>query len=153
MWVVAIASPGCQTKALAHVRRAGWEFFCPRINWRGQIEWLFSRYFFVNTDRWYELGTTIGVQGVIRFGETIAMLSDDVVQTIRQHCDVDGFYNQPPSQSRFRCGQRVRIHNGPYDNQIGIYQGMRPNERADALVLFMGAWVHADLNEGDLVAA
>lgn len=161
-WAVAIATPGQETKALANVARLSFEFFCPKIRvkkfgWRGRRfvrdEWLFNRYFFVAAkDRWVELEATIGVSGVIRFGEIVATLPDGIVSSVRERCDQDGFYI-PVERGRFKRGQRVRIGDGPYIDRIGIYQNMKSGDRADALVQFAGAWVRASVGERELAAA
>jgi transcriptional antiterminator RfaH len=161
-WAVAICQPGGEAKAIFNCTRQGFEIFVPKLRvkkfgWRGRKvvrdEWLFARYFFVWIDgQWHSLLGTIGVSGVIKNGEAPALLSETVIDAVRARCDRDGYFI-PTTVSKFKIGERVRVAgDGAYHGHIAIYQGMKPGDRADALVQFMGAWVHASIKEGDLTA-
>jgi transcriptional antiterminator RfaH len=159
-WSVAYSHPRQETKAVQNVAQLGIEIFFPRIQerkfFRGKRQWveepLFPRYFFVSlVDQWHSLLSTVGVAGVIMGVDKPATIPTSLVEEIKRRCNSSGVY--VPYRFRFRKGQRVKIENGALKGHIGIYRGMRSEDRADVLIQMLGSTVHASFLEGDLVSA
>lgn len=157
IWAVAVTAPQAEPKAVDYCKRMGMDHFYPRLRVRlpgrrHRVEPLFPRYFFTqSTGRFRELLSTPGISGVIMNGDEPAMLPDVIVHRIRQQCDADGIYI-PPKPQRFRRNQKVLVKRGALEGYVGIYEYMKPRDRASILVNMLGASVRSDVCESDLAA-
>jgi transcription antitermination factor NusG len=56
---------------------------------------------------------------------------------------------QPP---RLRAGDPVRVLSGPFAGRLALYADMKPHERVEVLLAFLGAQQRVTLPQGDVAA-
>ena len=119
-WYVAYTQPNGEWKAVAHLRRQGFEAYLPlcrairRHARRKEVvrRPLFPRYVFVGfdlaADRWRAVNGTIGISRLVCRGERPAALPDDMVATLRAREDAEGVVSLT-SLVLFDPGARLRV--------------------------------------------
>jgi transcriptional antiterminator RfaH len=155
-WAVLLTQPNRERTAEEHARDQGFEVWFPRVS---KNELLFPRYGFVNVIKeWYALLGTRGVSDVLRSGERpmyVPETSRDPNQITMASLRVrerGGFVVLPP-RHRFAPGEPVRVDEGPFYGEQGMYQGMPREGRAEVLLSMLGRVVPVTLDEAALIAA
>lgn len=120
-WYAVNSKPHQERMAELNVRRIGVETFCPwvkqsrivRRKWQTAIAPLFPGYFFARCDleRDYR-GVTYatGVRSLVTFGAAPAVVSDEIVQGIRDRVH-EGYVSFPAPA--LKVGGPMRIRDGP----------------------------------------
>ena len=99
---------------------------------------LFPAYLFVSiVDRWYSIGSTIGVIDVLRDGEHPAHVPEPIISALKAR-ERDGVVVLE-TRPAFLRGDRVRIMRGALQGQLAIFQDMKPRQRAEILLSILGA--------------
>jgi transcription antitermination factor NusG len=115
-----------------NIRRQGFETWLPRTA-DGP---LFPRYLFVSIiDVWHVLLNTIGVSAVLRNGEQPAYVREDQWRELRAR-ELKGVVVLP--KRGFDHGQSVRIDDGIFFGEQGLYDGMPSEGRAWVLLRALG---------------
>ena len=115
---------------------------CRRSHAR-RVEWvaapLFPRYLFVGFDiettGWRAIHSTIGVSHLVCNGGLPTPMSEGIVDEIRARETEGGLIEVSPS---FRKGQPVIVGEGPFLDQIGLFEGMNDAERVTILLNLLG---------------
>jgi transcription antitermination factor NusG len=151
---------GAQIRASEHKRiiwridRQGFETYLPlcRPSRRStKVVPLFVGYCFIHiVDRWRCLLGTEGVIGLIRAGESPAVVREDEIERIRAQETRDGTIVLP--LTRFQMGEKVRVVRGPLQDRIGVYSGMSARDRIKVLFTMFEQEVSIDLRESDVTA-
>ena len=145
-----------------HLRLAGFETYIPRVKVTRRaaranghappvslIIPLFPSYAFVRiVDRWYSIGSTIGVVHVLTDGERPARVPDRIIGHLRGREGVDGLI-QLPTRPLFRRGEHVPLSG----DRIAIFQYMKPKERIEVLLSILGAERQLELARRDVLRA
>ena len=146
-WYVVQTHAHAETKAAAHLERQGFASYLPRYLKRRRharrVEIvgtpLFPRYLFVSIDRekqrWISIRSTIGVTRLVCNGDEPVSLQASVVDELRSR-EVGGFVQL--ERRRFSPGDRVRITDGVFSSCLGLYEGMRDDERVTVLLDLLG---------------
>ena len=148
-WYVAYTQPQAELRATGHLKRQGFDAYlplCRRIRRHARREEsvlrpLFPRYVFValdlDVDRWRSVNGTVGVCRLVCHGEQPAALPDGVVEGLRDGEIDEGVV--PLSQLvLFDPGARLRVLDGAFAGQTGIYQAMTEAERVVLLFDLIG---------------
>ncbi len=151
-WYVAYTQPQAELRAAGNLRRQGFDAYlplCRRIRRHARREEsvlrpLFPRYVFValdlDVDRWRSVNGTVGVSRLVCHGERPAALPDGVVEGLRDGEIDEGVV--PLSQLvLFDPGARLRVLDGAFAGQIGIYQAVTEAERVVLLFDLIGSQV------------
>lgn len=151
-WFVFRTQQHAEQRAAAHLARQGFEAFVPlhirRIRHArrvGQVARpLFPRYGFVRlslaADRWRAVNGTVGVQRLIARGERPAPVPAGVVEALQRQ--VDGAGVVPTAALRlFSRGEAVRVTDGLFADQLGIYERMTADQRVVLLLDLLGRTV------------
>jgi len=142
-WAVAVTRLNCERLVETCLTRQGLEPYLPRIRervvYRGSVtdrdRILFGRYIFVRAvGAWRAVKRTFGVVCLLQSGDKPALLQDTVIDELRMSHDESGFVQLP----KFALGQRVRITDGPFYGQLGLYQGMTGRQRESVLLASLG---------------
>lgn len=137
-WVVAQTQPLCEQRATRHIVRQGGDVFAPYFYDRwGKTVRLFPGYLFVHilgTASW--LSNTMGVLRVLAMGSKACEVSPALIDGYAVLADSEGVVILPGNY--FNPGQRVRIIEGPFENQIGIVEGMDAQQRVAILLQMLG---------------
>lgn len=153
-WYVVHSKPRQEMRALQNLQQQGYTCFLPLfvrekvINKRLVLssEPLFARYLFVQLDSglagksWAPIRSTLGVSGLVRFGQEPARLDDAVIEALR----ADDVHQAQP-QRLFTPGQRVRIADGVFAGLEAIYEMPDGQQRAMVLIDMLSKPVHLRL--------
>jgi transcriptional antiterminator RfaH len=149
-WSVARTVAHREVFAAHHLKAAGFQTFAPRIHIDPRRSApLFLGYLFVRIfEQWRAVDRTIGILGLIRFGEQPARCPDAEIALLRRRLGDDGIVHLP----RLRLGSRVRVLSGPFVGFLGLYAGMTTHQRELVLVNLLGRQTRVELAPGQLAA-
>jgi transcriptional antiterminator RfaH len=163
-WYVVQTQPHAETKAMGHLIRQGFAAYLPcylkRRRHARRIEMvaapLFPRYLFVTVDmatqRWRSIHSTTGVARLVCNGDDPAPVPPDVVAALQRREDDAGFVKLERRQP-FAPGERVRVVEGVFADNLGLFEGMADRERVAILLDLLGRKVRILLDEGAITAA
>jgi transcriptional antiterminator RfaH len=163
-WYVVQTQPHAEIKAMGHLIRQGFAAYLPRYLKRRRharrVETvaapLFPRYLFVGVDietqRWRSIHSTTGVARLVCNGDDPAPVPPDVVAALQRREDIAGFVTLERRQ-QFAPGERVRVVDGIFADNLGLFEGMADKERVAILLDLLGRKVRILLDEGAITAA
>jgi transcriptional antiterminator RfaH len=163
-WYVVQTQPHAETKAMGHLIRQDFAVYLPRYLKRRRharrvdmvAAPLFPRYLFVTVDvemqRWRSIHSTTGVARLVCNGDDPAPVPPDVVAALQRREDTDGFVKLERRQ-QFAPGERVRVVDGVFADNLGLFEGMADKERVAILLDLLGRKVRILLDEGAITAA
>lgn len=158
-WHLIQSKPRLELIALENLINQGYECYLPTIKVERVIQNkievkkspLFPRYLFVKLDddfaskSWAPIRSTKGVSNLVKFGEALAKVHDDLVDLIRAREFQEKYQIEP----LYKNGQTLKILKGPFAGFESIYQGMDDEMRIIVLLEFMRKPVitHLGLNQ------
>jgi transcriptional antiterminator RfaH len=163
-WYVAHTQPNAEPRALANLLRQGFEAWLPRYRGRrrhaGRVDDvakpLFPRYLFVSMDvtraRWRAIHSTFGVSHLVCSGDSPTPVPAGVVETIRAHEDREGWILLGTPRT-IAVGESVRVLDGAFADQTGLFAAMSDDQRVDVLLDLLGRQVRVTLPARSVVAA
>lgn len=95
---------------------------------------MFSRYLFIalqigdQAKSWFPIRSTLGVTGLVYFGDQPAKVEKELIEQMRQHADTK------PPEPLFNEGERVVVSDGPYQGIKAVFQAADGNQRAIILL-------------------
>jgi transcriptional antiterminator RfaH len=148
-WYVARTKVRAETRAVAHLRRQGFEVYLPQYGRKRRHARrtdvvrapLFPRYLFLCMDlsnsHWHSVNSTVGVHALVCHGEVPAPVPQGVVEELRAREGGDGLV---PLHSLMvlEQGKRLRIVEGPLHDRVGVYEKMTGDERVVLLLRLLG---------------
>ena len=158
-WYLIYTKPRKEQVALQHLIAQGYEARLPMIKLQKIIrhkkaiveEPLFPRYLFIRLDEqasqdWSPIRSTIGVSQMVRFGNLLAQLPDEVVEMIFN------LQSQPVMQT-ISSGDAVIINDGPFKGVEALFSHFDGDQRAVLLLNLLEKTVKGkfDLSEFSLV--
>jgi transcription termination/antitermination protein NusG len=154
-WAAAQIRASERTRVLWRIERQGFEHYLPmcRPTRRSlRVQPLFVGYVFIRIiDRWRCLLGTQGVIGLIRSGDSPAVVREEEIDRIKAQEARDGTIILP--LTRFQPGEKVRVLRGPLHDQIGVvHAGMTARQRVAVLFSMFEREVQVELAERDLTA-
>jgi transcriptional antiterminator RfaH len=158
-WVVAVTEPRAEARAVASVRKLGYQVFYPKVIKRqrlhGKRSWiilpLFPRYFFTWIEaQWSNLLSAQGIVGLLMQGEQLATIRVAAMKELQERCDERGVY-LTPSKSQLQRGQKVKVLSGTFADRVGVFDGMS-GQYETALFNLLGAETRVLFKEGMLIA-
>jgi transcriptional antiterminator RfaH len=163
-WYVVQTQTHAENKAAAHLLRQEFDVYLPRFQKRRRharrteivAAPLFPRYLFVGVDmatqRWRSIQSTVGVSHLVRNGNEPAAVAASVVDALRKREDENGFVLFG-HRKRFLAGDRVRVVEGAFADCLGLFEGMRDDERVTVLLDLLGRKVRVMIDELSVAAA
>ena len=148
-WYAVQTKPRQERVAAEHMTRQSYETYLPQIKesrrlrgcWKDVIEPLFPRYLFVRTNPLTEdvspIRSTRGVTGLVRFGQRMAPVPDEVIDALKDAEDSDECVCID-QRNIFRKGETVRILEGPLEGLEGIFEAETGEQRALILLEALG---------------
>ena len=161
-WYVVQTHAHAEARAMTHLQRQGFATYLPRYLRRRRharrVETvaaaLFPRYLFVAIDlasqRWRAIQSTVGVARLVCNGADPATVPDAVLAQLRSR-EEGGFIQLPPPP-QFTAGDQVCVLDGAFAACLGLFEGMRDEERVAILLDLLGRKVRVVLDV-DLVTA
>ena len=117
-------------------------------------ESLFPSYMFVSLDvskdQWAPIRSTIGVNKIISFGQTPAVVPNEVIHSIKMSEERMG--KKVIDLDRFKSGDHVSINSGAFKDINSIFLNYDGEQRAMILVGIMGTVAKVRVSSSELVA-
>lgn len=157
-WYLVQSKPRNEARALENLLRQGYETYLPLIEverlQRGKLlkkmEPLFPRYLFLHleegNDNWGPIRSTLGVAGMVRFGQVYAAVPDPVIEAIRER-------TQEIRETLFTSGDAIQIVSGPLLGLEGVFEIADGEQRSFVLLEFMQKQQRVSVSTADLRAA
>ncbi len=148
-WFVARTHAQAEAKAVAHLRRQGFEIYLPRYAKTRRharreeriVAPLFPRYLFVCLDldrhRWRSVNGTLGIERLLCHGERPAPVPAGVIEDLKCQERPDGLL-APASLVLLERGSQVRLVDGAFAERTGIYERMTADQRIVLLLNLLG---------------
>jgi transcriptional antiterminator RfaH len=162
-WYVVQTHVNAEAKASANLDRQGFAVYLPRYLKRRSharkvdtvARALFPRYLFVAIDlatqRWRAIQSTLGVSHLIGWGGQPASVEDGVINALKAREDERGFVKLA-RRSAFSPGDKVRIVEGAFIDNLALVEGVSDHERVAVLLDLLGRKVRVFVG-ADLIAA
>lgn len=156
-WYLVQSKPRNEMRALENLVRQGYETYLPLMEverlQRGKLlkkmEPLFPRYLFLHleegNDNWGPIRSTMGVAGLVRFGQAYAVVSDDVLEAVRVR-------TQDVKKTLFTPGDSIRVVSGPLLGLEGVFDITDGEQRSFVLLEFMQKQQRVSVSTADLRA-
>src|SRR5262245_7302566 len=152
-WACAQVEPQ-QERAAQHFLGLGeYQTYCPRLRISRRKPGgrrvvtkppLFPSYVFVAiVAGWWSARWCPHVVRLILSGLTPAVIPDAVIDEIRGR--ERGGLVELPKRDQLKPGESVRVLQGPFTGQLGLYQGQRPHERILVLLAMLGGQQRVEL--------
>ena len=135
-WIVVRSKPRSEKNAHARLIEKGIETYLPllkvRRKWSDRKKWvefpLFSSYLFAKIEIKNSIFVlqTHGVNSLVRFGDEIAIVQDEVINAIK--LAIDGGYQLTPTEY-FIAGNSVEVIDGPMRGVKGIVVQLKGKDR------------------------
>ena len=151
-WFVVHTKPRKERMALDNLQRQGFTAYCPqtiqpkrrRECWQKVSEPLFPRYLFVQlnmgVDDFTPIRSTLGVIGLIRFGNQPAVMPDTAIEVI-QYQEQQIQHNNA-KHPQWEKGDKIEIVNSPFAGLKGIFQKTCSVERVMVMIDMLGRENH-----------
>ena len=156
-WYLVQSKPRNEMRALENLVRQGYETYLPLMEverlQRGKLlkkmEPLFPRYLFLHleegNDNWGPIRSTMGVAGLVRFGQAYAVVSDEVLDAVRER-------TQDVKKTLFESGDSIRVVSGPLLGLEGVFEITDGAQRSFVLLEFMQKQQRVSVSTADLRA-
>ena len=153
-WYVAHTHPHKEHRAVSHLQRQQFETFLPCFKKRRSharridqvLSPLFPRYLFVSldleADRWRAVHSTVGVRHLVCHGDLPAAVPTGIIEDLMAQADRRGVV-APATLLLFERGDRVRIVDGAFADQVGQYDRMTADQRIVLLLDILGREIEA----------
>ena len=139
-WYLIHCKPRQEQRARENLERQGFECFRPlrRVEKlqmgrkRETLESLFPRYLFIRLsieDNWHPVGSTLGVNRIVRFGEYPLPVADEIIEYIRRRME-----REPVKEPYLKSGERVLITEGCFSQVEAIFIADDGDERVVLLM-------------------
>jgi transcriptional antiterminator RfaH len=163
-WYVAQTHVHAESKATFHLGRQGFEVYLPRYlkqrRHARRIDTvaapLFPRYLFVAVDmatqRWLSIRSTIGITRLVTNGDVPAVVPEAIIEGLQHREDTNGLV-QLERRPRFAPGDKIRVLNGAFCDTLGLFEGIRDQERVAILLDLLGRKVRVVLDMDIIDAA
>lgn len=144
-WYVVQTKPREEERADYNLRAWKIETFAPKIKTRRlngfnnrpafNVKALFPGYIFARFDastKFHDINATRGVQRVVRFGDVLVPVDDQVIEMIRMRTAHDGFVHV---EEEVLPGSKFTIRDGPLSGLVGVLERkMKDSERVMLLL-------------------
>jgi len=163
-WHVVHTHANAEWKALANLRRQGFEAYLPRYRkirrharrTETVAAALFPRYLFLRLDaakeRWRAVLSTFGVAGLICRDGVPAPVPEGIVEAIMAREDSQAFVDLT-RQAEFKPGDAVQVLAGPFADHVAQFQGPSAAERVVLLLEILGRTLRVEVSREFVTAA
>lgn len=154
-WYLVQSKPRNELRAVENLLRQGYEVYLPLIEverlHRGKLlkrlEPLFPRYLFLHleegSDNWGPIRSTLGVAGMVQFGQVYAAVSESVIVAIRERV-------QSLKKTLFAAGDHIQVVSGPLAGLEGVFEISDGEQRSFVMLEFMQKQQRVSLVTADL---
>lgn len=156
-WGVAMTKPNSEHIAKTNLERQGYITYLPkyldRVGKTVKPKLLFPRYILVEIElQWHSITGTRGISRLLYGVDSKPAIVDRKIISQLKSREEKGYVTLN-TQPKFRPGDRVAVASGVLEGYIGLYQGMKDQDRVKILIDLLGRKVIAEVAENDLIAA
>jgi transcriptional antiterminator RfaH len=158
-WFVATTKPRQEKVAAQQLENQNFCVYLPLFRrskhrngkWKKSSEVLFPGYVFIQLDLEKDdispIRSTIGVQGLVRFGNQLAPLDQKVISYLQKNEQLH-FGENVDHAAQFASGDAVKLLSGPFAGLNGVFDISKSSARVIVLLSILGGWqsVTIDLN-------
>ena len=147
-WFVVCCKPRQEQIAQENLLRQDFRVYLPLIKvqkrskgkWEGKIEVLFPRYVFIRVNPQRKsissVRSTRGVVGLVKFGEKLAVIPDEVMNVLQHRVMSESGLRQ--DEPLFSEGETIRLAGGAFDSMEGVFVQADGNRRVIILLDLLG---------------
>lgn len=147
-WYLVHTKPRSEYLARENLGRQGFKTYLPEIRETRRrhgklvtaVVPMFPRYLFIHlseqVDNWSPVRSTLGVTGLVRFGQRVARAPDDLILMLKGQEDGEGVQVLPVD--RYEPGARIRVVVGGMIGYEGIFMARSNRDRASILLDILG---------------
>ncbi|TDG12895.1 transcription/translation regulatory transformer protein RfaH [Seongchinamella unica] len=148
-WYAVQSKPRQEAVALEQLQRQDYSAYLPRIRlkkrrrnrWVEVTEPLFPRYLFIQVDTGVQslapVRSTVGVAGLVRFGQLLRPVPDAVIDYLRAAEDA-ATGERDDTAWPHRPGDKLQVLDGPFAGLPAVYQQADGEQRALLLIELLG---------------
>ena len=148
-WYAVHTKPRQEATAERNLQRQGFAIYSPKIRvrklkrnkWVKVVEPLFPRYLFIQVDpdqhSLAPVRSTVGVAGLVRFGQQLRPVPDTVIAFLRQ-AENPETHQHHADEWPHRSGDEVEVLEGPFKGLSAIFQAATSEDRALLLIDLLG---------------
>jgi transcriptional antiterminator RfaH len=160
-WYLVYTKPIKERVALKNLEQQDYAAYLPLMKIkkrrRGKyvelIEPTFPRYLFINLDRendnWGSIRSTIGVAGLVRFGQFPAKVPDHLIAYLQQQ-ELAG-PESDKDRPLFVAGDKVKVAAGPFAGHDAVFKAEKAGDRVLVLLDIANRFTQLDLDKGAIV--
>lgn len=149
-WFLVFTKPQGEETAKVNLQRQGYTVYFPRLlrptlargRWIDRIVALFPRYLFVQLETGRQalapVASTLGVANLVRFGPEYVVVSDRIVDEIKDRADAVSGLHRLQRCPTLKAGAKVRVTAGVLGGLDGILQREAAEDRIVVLLSILG---------------
>ena len=154
-WLVASYKSNESKRLERNLLNQNFNYYLPKItvkkiNSSPKEEILFPGYIFVNInfENYSALKYTMGIKNIVKFGDNISYISDEVIEAIKV---AEKKSKKNPVASKIQIGQDVMIASGSLAGSIVKVCSLSSKQRVNVLLSFLGSVRRVTVSEKDLI--
>tara|TARA_Y100000817_G_scaffold287507_1_gene256125 strand:- start:127 stop:675 length:549 start_codon:yes stop_codon:yes gene_type:complete len=147
--------------AKINLENQGFQAYLPRIgiidrtqNLISKVEVMFPRYIFarfnIKHDDWSKIRSTKGVSHIVRFGNELATIDDEIITFFQKNSDETDIFHQQLKISSYSHGEKIIIKDGLLKGKEAIFLSDDGKKRARILLEIMNNKVITDLSKKEI---
>ncbi len=160
-WRAVFCKPREEQRARMHLINQGFDAFLPQLRSRRRlrgrdrlsIEPMFPRYLFValadHRQDWGPIRSTRGVIGLVRFGNEVPVVPNDLIEALKRYQDAEGAI-EVARYHELKANQPVEITAGPFAGYRGIFEAETGAARATILLEILNSQRRVQISTDNL---
>lgn len=157
-WYLLQCKPREEVRARENLENQGYNTFLPEMisskktkqGFKESKSPLFPGYLFIKlnstVDNWAPIRSTRGVNRLVSFGQTAAIVPSEVIQNIKKQIQ----HQDPNKTYPFSKGDKVTISSGPFKELQAVFECRNGQQRALVLLELMGKWQRIIIDDVEL---
>lgn len=149
-WYLVMTKPRQELVAYENLERQNFDPYLPKClrekrvrgKYQNVTEPLFPRYLFVHLDNenqdWAPIRSTLGVVKLVKFGVDAAIVSDSIIESIKNKENSDGKVRVGGGEQLFKKGDTVQILEGSMSGMDAIFSHHLGADRVVVLLSLLG---------------
>lgn len=160
-WLLVYTKVKEEKRAKKNLENQGFEVFLPMIAYEKinqskstSLETMFPRYLFikinVERDNWTQIKSTRGVSHLVKFGQTLAEVPNQIVTFLKSKVDKNDIFRQKIRMREFQKGEKLVIKKGILAGQEATFLFKQSKERVRILLRLVNQLVTAEIPASDV---
>lgn len=163
-WRAVYSKPRQESRAHMHLLNQGYRSFLPLVRTRRRIrgrdricvEPMFPRYLFIQLadyrEDWGPIRSTRGVVGLVRLGDEVPVVPDDLISELSLRHDDGGAIDLTAYQA-LKPNDPVEVTAGPFAGYQGLYHAKSGEQRAVILLEILNRQQKVQISSHDIKRA